>query len=296
MVISLNKRIIPEVSSIASRYKGKNIIISIDSSKTNTAICIMSRTYKVLDLLEFDGSQDKDILELIKEQRNAIRIILDGASILDGGIEDIITKKEETSGGRYSEGLKHHHSRYVITAVFVSLISCFQDSFNITLSLIPNQTWKNAILPKDLNRRGIYKGSVEYIRNKYPQYVVGKKSDDGADAICIGEYMKIRNGLDKNSIIEDIPDEKEFIINPCKYRLYDKDTKIKEDIGVQFQYNENLSLELNARAMANRIEKGKLAWAYCRIDQVSIQDIYQFCSGKFNERTEQFKVIVKRTD
>lgn len=296
MVISLNKRVLPDVYSIASRYSGKNITISIDSSKTNTAICVMSRTYKVLDLIEMDGSKDKDILQLIKEQRDALKIIFNGSTIEDGGIEDIITKKDEESGGKYSEGLKHHHARYVITAVFVSLIACFQDNFNITLETISNQAWKASVLPKELNKRSVYKGSVEYVRKLYPQFVTGGKDDDGTDAICIGEYMKMRRGLSKDSLLEDIPDEEEFLLNPCLYRLYDKDTKIKDGVGVQFQYNNSLSLDSNCRAMANRIKKGQLGWAICTIDQVSIEEIYKLCAGKFSESTTHFKVIVKRTD
>lgn len=296
MVISLNKRIVPDVSTIASRYSGKTIVISIDSSKTNTAICVMSRTYKVKDLIEIDGSKDKDILELIKSQRDALKIIFEGAKFDDAGIEDIITKKEEESGGKFSEGLKHHHSRYVITAVFISLIVFFQDNFNITLETISNQAWKAAVLPKELNKRNVYKGSVDYIRDTYPQYVTGNKDDDGADAICIGEYMKMRKGLSKDNSLEDIPDEEEFIIHPCKYRLFNKDAKIVEGKGVQFQYNENLSLDMNARAIANRIEYGKLGWAYCTIDQVTIDDIYQFCKGEFDEKTSSFKLIVKRIE
>lgn len=296
MIVSFNKRVVPDVSSIASKYSGKSICIAIDSSKTNTAIWVMSKNYKGLDLIEFNGSQDKDILELIKIQRRALKIILDGASILDGGIEDIITKKDEEAGGKYSEGLKHHHSRYVITAVFVSCITFFQDNFDYTLETISNQAWKAVILPKELNKRSVYKGSVDYIRNTYPQYITGDKDDDGADAICIGEYMKVRKGLTRESLGLDIPDEGEFVVNPCKYRLYPKDSKINKDIGVQFEYNNTLSLDMNARAIANRIKKGQLGWSLLTIDQVDIQDIYNMCVGSFEENTTHLTVIVKRTE
>lgn len=296
MIISLNKRLISDVSSIASKYKGKSIIVSIDSSKSNTAIWVMSRTYKGIDLIEFDGSKDKDVLELIKLQRDALKIIFSGSEIVEGGIEDIITKKEEESGGKYSEGLKHHHSRYVITAVFISMIVFFQDNYNITLDLIPNQAWKSTVLPKELNKRSVYKGSVDYIRDLYPQYITGDKDDDGADAICIGEYMKIRKGFSKDSKTEDIPDEEEFLLNPCKYRLYAKDTKLKDGVGVQFEYNNNLNLDMNARAIANRIKKGQLGWALCTIDQVSISEIYLLCTNKFTEKTTHLMLIVKRTE
>lgn len=296
MIISLNKRVVPDVSSIASKYSGKTICIAVDSSKTNTAICIMSKSYRVLDLIEIDGSQDKEILELIKMQRKALKIIFDGATILDGGIEDIITKKEEEAGGKYSEGLKHHHSRYVITAVFISFITFFQDNFDYTLETISNQAWKSVILPKELNRRNVYKGSVDYIRNLYPQYITGNKDDDGADAICIGEYMKVRKGYSREAQGIDIPDEAEFTVNPCKYRLYPKDAKIKEGVGVQFEYNPTLSLDMNARAIANRIQKGQLGWALLTVDQVEIENIYELCAGTFEELTTHFVVIVKRTE
>lgn len=296
MIISLNKRVVPDVSSIASKYSGKTICVAVDSSKTNTAIWVMSKNYKGLDLIEINGSQDKEIFDLIHAQRKALKIIFDGAIIHDGGIEDIITKKEEESGGRYSEGLKHHHSRYVITAVFISFITFFQDNFDYTLEKISNQSWKAVILPKELNKRSVYKGSVDYIRNLYPQYITGDKDDDGADAICIGEYMKVRKGYSRESLGIDIPDEAEFEVNPCKYRLYPKDAKINKDVSVQFEYNPILSLDMNARAIANRIKKGQLGWSLLTIDQIEIEDIYNLSVGNFQESTSHFIVIVKRTD
>lgn len=294
MITSLNRRPIQGASVIASRYSGKSITVFIDSSKTNTAICVRNRTYKILDIIEFDGSKDKDILELIHEQRKALDIIFAGAKVLEGGIEDIITKKEETSGGKYSQGLQHHHSRYVITAVFVSIICFFQDKFDVTLEPISNQAWKAAVLPKELNRRDVYKGSVEYVRGLYPQYLTGTKDDDTTDAICIGEYMKMKKGYTKGVNIEDIPDEEEFIVNPCKYRLYPETTTVKEEVGVQFEYNESLTLEMNARAIANRIKEGQLGWATLTINQVTIQEIYLLCAGKFKGEVNSLKVIVKR--
>lgn len=295
MIISLNKRVVSDSSAIASIYNTKRIRVSIDSSKTNTAICIMSRTYKVLDLIEFDGSKDKDILKLIHEQRIALKIIFSGAIIIDGAIEDIITKKEEEAGGKYSEGLKHHHSRYVITAVFISLIVFFQDNFDITLEPFSNQAWKAAVLPKELNKRDIYKGSVEYIRYKYPQYITGVKDDDGSDAICIGEYMKLRANANTEFTIEDIPDEKEFTINPCIYKIFSINKKVAKQSSVQFRYNELLSLDSNARAIANRIEIKQLGWTICPIDKLDIEDIYKFCTGVFEENAKQVLLVVKRT-
>lgn len=292
MIVSLDKRVVSDLTSLSSRYNKKNINISIDSSKTNTAIWIMNKNYKGIELIEIDGSSDKDILLLIKEQRDFLKILFSNCTINDGGIEDIITKKDEESGGKYSEGLKHHHSRYVITAVFISIISFFQDNCNITLTPIPNQAWKSMVLPSHLNKRDVYKGSVSYIRDKYPQYITGNKDDDGSDAICIGEYMKMRSGLNKDSLLEEIPNEEEFIVNPCKYRLYNNNVKVKD--GVQFEYNSNITLDMNARAIANRIQKGKLGYAVLNIDNISIEDVYSLCVGTFEEKVTHLTLIVKR--
>lgn len=300
MNVSLDKKLITNISSLQSMFNGKSIIISIDSSKSNTAIMVWSRTFKPLNLIELDGSNDKDILELIKLQRDFIKCLFNGSIIVQGGIEDIITKKEEESGGKFSEGLKHHHSRYVITAVYVSIIACFQDNHNITLEPIPNQAWKSAVLPKELNKRNIYKGSVDYVREKYPQYVVGLKPDDGTDAICIGEYMKLRKGISKENIIEDIPDEQELLINPCKYRLYPAETNFKKDISIKFQYNDSLSLDMNARAISNRLKKGQLGLARLSINDISIEELYELCTvtnnNKFEEKTTHLMLVVKRLE
>ena len=289
MVTYLNKKVIVNINSISSKYKGKSITIAIDSSKQNTAIVIMNKHYKVLDLIEFDGSKT-EILDLIVKQRECLKLILEGAIIEDVGIEDIITSKTD------NDGLKHHHSRYVITAVFVSLICFFQDNFQKTPELIPNQTWKSAILPRHLNSHTVYKGSVTYLKDKFPQYITGVKDDDGTDAICIGMYMKLRKGYSKDDTIEEIPSEAEFEINHCKFRLYPASSKVSKDKSVQFEYNKDLALNLNVRAIANRIKKDQLGWAVCSIEDVSISDIYEFCTGNFTEHTTEFKVIVKRTD
>lgn len=295
MILSLNRRPV-SVASIAGRYRGKSVMVQIDSSKTNSALVVRTRTYKVIDVLEFNGKDDHDVIDLAFEQRKCLRMIFEGANIVKGGIEDIITKKEEESGGRASEGIKHHHSRYVITCVFDSFITCFLDYFNVKLELIPNQAWKAAVLPKELNKRSVYKGSVDYIQKLYPEYITGQKDDDVCDALCIGEYMKMRDGLSKDSLVEDIPDDEEFLLHKCKYRLFPQQTKLSPKVSTQFEYNTNLSLDLNARAIANRIELGKLGWCVLNIDQVSIEDIYQFCTNEFEERTTHLLLIVKRLE
>lgn len=289
MFISFNKKPVQDVSLLSSKYRDKHIIISIDSSKTNTAICVMTRSYKVLDLIEFNGSEEKDILKLIKEQRDAIRIIFNGSKIVSGGIEDIITKKEN------SNSINYHHARYVITAVFVSLICVFQDEFGITLEPIPNMSWKHAILPSELNKRSVYKGSVEYVRQKYPKFVTGQKDDDGADAICIGEFMKMRSGL-KAGELEDISDDVEFSLHQFKFVLYPETTRIKQSVGVQFMYNDSLSLDLNARAIANKLKLGQLGWSILNISNVEVPYIYQYCKGNFSENTTHLMLVVKRLD
>lgn len=294
MYILLNKKPVNDVSSLDSRYAGKSICIGVDSSKSNTAISVTSRTYKVLDLIEFNGTEDRDIYELIKEQRKALRIIFSGCKLVDGGIEDIITKKDETSGGQYSESMKHHHSRHMITAVFISIIVLFQDLLDYTLTPISNQSWKAAVLPEELNRRGVYKGSVDYIKAEYPQYITGNKDDDGADAICITKYMKMKAGMSKDSIIEDIPDEVEFNVYMFNYWLVSEDHESQAKGWTQFEYNQSLSLEMNARAISNRLKISGVGWAFVDIELISIEDIYRFCKFQFDEVTNRFILLVKR--
>ena len=293
MEVFLDKSPVMNYNSMDSMYKNKHIIVSIDSSKTNTAIAVWSRTYTLLNVIEINGASDKDVLDLIKEQRKFLAVVFRGAKLSYGGIEDIITKKEETDDGS-SGGMRHHHSRYVITAVFISMIVFFQDHFDFTLTKISNQSWKALVLPPDLNRKDVYKGSVEYIREKYPKYIRGGKDDDAADAICIGLYMKMIADKDKSGTnLMDIPDEAEILQKPCIYRLYNENQKINKDVGVGFRYNEELTLEANARAIANRIQKGQLGFAKLDITEVTVEDIYNHCAGKFEEYTTKLTLVVK---
>lgn len=277
----------------APLFRGQSIYVAVDSSKTNTAIAVLNRAYKPICLIELNGSKEHDVLKLIQDQRKYLGLVFEGCTVLGGGIEDIITKREEENG-RYSEGLKHHHARYVITAVFVSIICFFQDKFNLTLELVSNQAWKAAVLPKELNRRGVYKGSVDYIKEKYPKYVTGGKDDDGTDAICIGEYLKLRSGLADGSM-EDISDDDEFSRYQFKMKFWSPHSKVNESVGVRFLYNPNKTLESNAVSIANHIEYGQLGYTMVPIGHVTLESLYQnFGGGTFDEVTKEIMLVVKR--
>lgn len=290
----LNRNRVEHVDVITGRYRGKRIAISVDSSKTNTAIYVMNgQTYKGLDVFEFSGDKVKDVLELIKDQREMMSKIFDGAIITDFGIEDIITRKEGKQGtGR--NGLDYHHSRYVITAVFISIIVWLQDTFNIQPGLIPNQSWKAAILPEELNKRGVYKGSVEYVKGIHPEWIInGTKNDDVADAVCIGIYMKLRAGLTIDSEVEEVPSYKEYKKNNFKCMLYPIDLKFGDKKNIQFFIDyEFESLEEVAIKIANRLEVGTYGWAEIPISKVNIEDIYLMCRGKYKEKASSLLLVV----
>lgn len=290
MIIKFNKEVVNSLSMYRGRYSGRHIAVAIDSSKTNTAIAVFSNTFKPLDVIEFGGTDEKDVFVLAKKQRDELRFLFEDATISDGAIEDVITTDRDDNHMNY------HHARLVLTAVYVSLIVFFQDEFNVMIQPIANTAWKRAVLGAEgLNKRNIYKGSVEHISKKYPQWVVGDKVDDVTDALCIGEYLGILRGA-SGELIEDLPNQEELAKYHAKYRLYPISTKLTEGKGIEFLYNPNLSLDGNARLITNRIPEDKYGYTKVDTNNITLEDIYQFAVGNshFDERTEKMLLVVRR--
>src|SRR5699024_3373474 len=131
----------------------------------------------------------------------------ENSNILEVYIEDVITKNED---GNVSGVLNYHYVRLVLTSIFVSFMVVFEDYFGVRPKPINNRTYLSAVLPTELNKRNIYKGSVEYIKNLYPEYITGGKDDDGADALCLGIFMKMKHGHSKNQCINEVEGIQDF--------------------------------------------------------------------------------------
>lgn len=286
MEILYNRRLIEHYQHYA-RFSGQEINISLDTSKTNTGMCVMDKLYRPICVYEAVAKHDNDVLLATKEQRKHFKEIFKGALINDVGIEDIITTSRDKDGKDY------HHSRFVITAVFMSFISMFQDNFNITPQLISNSTWKSVVLPEELNKRGVYKGSVPYIKTKYPQWLTGTKDDDVCDAICIGEFMRIKAGIKEVNKAIILPNEREPKRTEYRYAIFNEEQKTKPELTVEFIDDTSKQFDDLLTLISNRINGDQLGVVVRHVNAIPVKKLYGKVRGKFSEHTEKVKVIVK---
>lgn len=269
------------------RYDGKEIVIGIDSSKRNSAFTVGDMSRHVLDYYEFDGSQDgtteRDTLLLCQKQRDALKVIFANSKPKIVGIENIITKV--TPGKR--TGMTEHESRFKITAVFMSFIAFFQDTFDITPELINNWTWKTTVLPEQYCSKKYDKGSLAYFKDIGSPY--RNCSDDVTDSVCILEYLYIKHGINARIKIRnaEVSRYEHAAVIVQKDRLLNYASTL-------FEYNKELTLEQNATVMSNAIDKCNVGVALVPTTWFSWEDIYKYCKGKFNSHEDEVKLVVQR--
>ncbi|MCI9050679.1 MAG: hypothetical protein HFI05_01955 [Lachnospiraceae bacterium] len=284
MIVSING--VP-TDYFIPRYVGQEIFIGIDSSKRNSAIAIGNKVTEVIDYIELNGCQDgtreEDVLYLCQRQRQVLKEIFKGSNPKIVGLENIITKDTKSK----EIGITMHLSRFKITAVFMSFISFFQDIFDITPTLVNNQTWKSSVLPEEFCKRKYDKGSLAYfksINSKY-QYC----THDVTDAICILKYLRKINNIENGfQIIEPEPLKQEYIsfFAPIDISL--------NEFCRNFFYNEKLTLKQNEAVMANNIKIHEYGITTIKINNLSFTDIYEKCRGIFKKREEAILLVVKR--
>lgn len=273
------------VDNYDSHYEGMNIIIAIDSSKSNTAIIVGDTTGRVLDDYEISGAgEDINVYDLGKYTRVQLRRLFDGANILYVGIEDIITKKENGYNG-----LSIHKSRYKITHVFDSIIIMFQDYFNIMPHLINNNTWKVSTLPAEYRTRSHKKGSKDFLMDIGSEF--GHRKDDVCDAYCIYGYILSANNF---KTIESIkltrPTQKKYA-----YVIYPEDVDIPG--SKWFDVYNNDSLQMNVETVAENIDNDTIGLFKWDTNKLSIDDIYSdklslFGSSIFGRNDKQVVICV----
>lgn len=273
--------------SLQPLFKGIKIVIGIDSSKSNTAIAVGDEGLELLHYIEFDGTQDgtteEDTLKLCQAHREAMKELFMGAHVMLVGIEDIITKAEKGK----DTGMTVHKSRFKITAVFMSIICFFQDNFQMTPQLIPNQSWKAAILPERFRKRDIGKGSLAYMKSI--NSVLAGCSDDVTDAYCIMLYLGKINKVDIGERVKGV----ELSLHKHVAVLVSGGTKLEARAKV-FLYNNKLSLEQNADVMCNKahIAGLEVSVAEVCVDYLTFDEIYRNCRGTFRSREEVLKLVV----
>lgn len=297
MILSINNQRVYDI--VQPRYAGKELIVAIDSSKSNSAMAVADNRGNLIDYIELngktDGTAEEDTLHLCQVERETLKVIFQGAKFKYVGIENIITKRtEKKKTGNSSQdnrqgrnGMTEHESRFKITAVFMSFISFFQDNFNITPELINNWSWKASILPEQFRHKDVHKGSLEYFKSINSKYKYC--TDDVTDAICILMYLcKIHNVKTGVEIKEpELSSFKHKVILTCKSFK----TNRKEEL---FYVNENLTLEQNINTMSSRIGNDPhcVAVAEIRTAWINWDDLYKYCCGTFSKRELVLKLIV----
>lgn len=251
------------VSNYEPSYSGQNIVIAIDSSKSNSAIIVGTPRGRVLDDYEIGGSgSEVDVYDLCKYARSQLKNLFMDAKILFVGIEDIITKK--SSG--YNAGLEVHQSRAKITAVFNNYVFLFQEYFDITPTFINNWAWKSAILPEAYRTKKHKKGSKDWLRDSGSEY--GSRKDDVTDALCIYSYICKTYKFKVMDVLETTcPTNKNYI-----YNIFPENFDMPGSRWFDIRNNE--TLERNITTVAERCSTNEVAMFKFPIEKLSIDIIY----------------------
>lgn len=276
-----------EVNIVTPLFQGEDIYVAVDSSKSNSAFVVGNLSRKVLHYVEFDGKNDgtteRDTLVLCLKERQTLAIMFQGANPKAVGIEDIVTKHKV--GTR--DGMTEHASRFKITAVFMSFISFFQDTFGITPELINNWLWKCTVLPEEFRSREHRKGSLDYFRSIGSKY--GNCSDDVTDALCILEFLYKEHG------VENVREIWEPEFKAHEYSItFISSAHVFKHIIVKYKFNPTLTLEQNATVMSNGIRDNELAVALMKVEDLSLKDIYLYCKGRFSPKVGELLMVVQR--
>jgi hypothetical protein len=253
-----------EVSEYTTSYSNKAIAISIDSSKSNSALVVWDEFGNPLDDYEISGAgSETDVYDLCAFTRVQLYNLFKGANIFMVGIENIITKNEKGY-----KGIEIHQSRYKITAVFDNFIFFFDVFFKRRPILINNQEWKAGVLPEEYRHRDHKKGSKDWFDTLNNRWT-GRK-DDVTDAVCIGLYMFKTHKEIKcvHEIKETAPTKYEYnaVIIPTSMTI-PKECK-------EFVINNTDTLEHNLQTIANNVDVGQLGVVKVDTALIPIEWIY----------------------
>lgn len=274
--------------SVKPEYVGKDIMVAIDASKTNSCMFVADKYGNVLDDYELSGKAEDNILDQCFKERQFLTSLLMGANVIVGGIEDIITKKDK---GEISRGMMEHESRFKITAIFMSFISYFQDHHNFTLELINNWAWKSNTLPEEF-RSGEYakdkKGSLAYHKRLKTKYA--NRKDDVTDAYQILQYLKIIHNITDTVVVEG---PKELTRHKHAIWLFSSNS----DVAGTRQFICN-STEYSPKDIvsfiANRLIVKQVGYCLLPISMFTIDEIYSLCSGNFMVKEDNLILAVRR--
>lgn len=284
------------VDHYEAKYVGKHLVIAIDSSKTNSAMLVGDTDGKVLDDYEISGAgRDTNVYDLCRYTRRELKNLFRGSYIEFVGIEDIITKKEESNGSKgngwhSSKGLEIHQSRYKITAVFDNFIFYFDEFHNCMPTLIPQWSWKSTTLPPEYRMRTHKKGSKDYMQDMGWSY--GNRKDDVTDAFFILMYIYQTYSFNVTRFIDEIvPTQKSY-----DYIILPEDVTMPKTPVYESRNTDDL--KHNIESIVERTDSGESALLVWDIEDLSIQEVYsgrlQNIRGfKFTKNDKQVKVFIE---
>lgn len=285
-------------------YSNRKIVISIDSSKSNSAIAVADEFGNILDDYEISGAgSNVDVYDLCAFTRSQLKTLFRGADILLVGIEDIITKnykgkdskekgKDFKTRGIHVTGLDVHQSRHKITAVFDNFMFIFEEFFGIRPIRINNWDWKVGVLPEQYRTREHSKGSLDWFNDLGNRWA-GRK-DDVTDVVCICMYLfKIKKIKAVYEVKETAPvkSEYDFAIVPISFPMPD-DSK-------EFVISNQDTLEHNLSTISSRLEFGKTGYVKVPISSIPMGWIYSSRlrstnTHKYERVTKEVIIVVER--
>lgn len=252
-----------QVYEFVPAYGGKKLILSIDSSKSDTAMIVWDEFGHPLDDYEICGAgKEVNVHQLCWDTRKELDELFRGADVILVGLEDIITKKEKGY-----KGLEVHQSRAKITAVFDNFIFYFQDRFNLMPKLINNWAWKAGVLPEEYRKDSHRKGSQDWLTDIGSKWA--GRNDNITDAVCIGLYLLNNNKVEATYEITSTAPARfnyDFGILPKSFK---KPTGHKN-----FVICNNDTLQHNLDEIANSIEVGQTGYVLVPTERVPIDLIY----------------------
>lgn len=287
MIVYKNGNLLQDFSPC---YAGKNIVIAIDSSKSNSAMVVGLPDGTVLDDFEISGAgSNVDVYDLCKDTRAFLKEIFKGSYIRFVGIEDIITKKEKAY-----KGIDIHTSRAKITAVFNNFIFAFEEYYGIRPVPINNWTWKSNVLPEKYRKKDHDKGSKDYFNDLGNRWA-GRK-DDVTDAVCIFIYIiKLVPIKVKGELLVITPPRYQY-----EYALF-PETFPMADSAKEFDVRVKGDLEQIAASISNNIDSKQFGYFFANIEEIPLSMIYsdKLCSNnvnKYGRVTDRVIVAVRRKD
>lgn len=212
--------------------KGDKVVIGIDQSHTGYALTIMSLRGQPLYSLVIHG-KGTYIDDFVEIQKSVLLRIIDitRECLVRIGHEQVIVSKD------YVPMVQLNEIRTINKMIIDGALG------RGTLEEINNWAWKAHVLPPDLRRKELKKGSVKYVHDFLH---ISIQDDNITDSICIAKYL-----------LETIPDSRR-IIKPNVTRIVDSvtaDYVLCDNLELKvaapnFEYDQDYNLATNVDAIS----------------------------------------------